>query len=147
MDVLALQERMIGFVRAFGLHQPDHTPCGQSIPVSEAHALGELQRDGPLAQLELGTRLRLEKSTVSRLVGQLETRGWITRTRRTDDGRVVWLELTAEGRRIAGDVAAARAAKFSALLERIPVDHRQNVLDGLALLTEALHEQPDHRPA
>lgn len=147
-DTLALQDRMVGFVRAFGLHQPDQTPCGEFIPVSEAHALGELHRDEPLAQLELGARLRLEKSTVSRLVGQLEARGWVTRSRRDGDGRAVWLELTADGRRAAADLAVARATKFAALLERIPTDQRQGVLESLALLTEALHEQPDdHQPA
>ena len=26
---LELQERMVGLVRAFGLHKPDVTPCGQ----------------------------------------------------------------------------------------------------------------------
>ncbi len=138
MDVLALQERMIGFVRAFGLHQPDHTPCGQSIPVSEAHALGELQRDGPLAQLELGTRLRLEKSTVSRLVVQLEQRGWLARTRGETDKRVLLLSLTLDGQRIATELAQARRARFARLLEAIPEERRTAVTHALATLVEAI---------
>jgi hypothetical protein len=36
---LELQERMIGLVRAFGLHKPDETPCGQPVAVAGAHAL------------------------------------------------------------------------------------------------------------
>lgn len=136
-DVLALQDRIITFVRAFGLHQPDRTPCGQIIPVSEAHALGELYRDGPLSQLELCSRLRLEKSTVSRIVSLLETRGWLTRGRRGDDARMVWLELTPTGRQAADDLAAARAARFARLLDHIPPDIRQTVLDSLSILSEA----------
>jgi DNA-binding MarR family transcriptional regulator len=86
-DTLVLQDWLVAFVRAFGLHQFDQTPCGQLIPVSEAHALGELDRDGPLTQQEFGARLPLEKSTVSRLVSQLASRGWLTRAKRGADAR------------------------------------------------------------
>jgi len=41
---IELQERMIGLIRAFGLHRPDETPCGQPVAVAEAHALLELSR-------------------------------------------------------------------------------------------------------
>jgi DNA-binding MarR family transcriptional regulator len=98
-DAFTLQAQIAAFVRAFGLHQPDQTPCGQPIPVSEAHAIGELDRDGPLTQQELARRLRLEKSTVSRLVGQLITRGWVQRGKCDGDARLVWLELTDAGRK------------------------------------------------
>lgn len=136
-----LQAQIAAFVRAFGLHQPERTPCGQPIPVSEAHAVGEIDRDGPLPQHELGARLRLEKSTVSRLVGQLESRGWVQRRKRDGDGRVVWLELTEAGRAAAAELAAARAAKFARLLEVIPSTKRRLVFDGLTTLMEALREQ------
>ncbi len=141
-DTFVLQDGIITFVRAFGLLQPGQTPCGQPIPVSEAHALGELDRDGPLSQQELGKRLRLEKSTMSRLVGQLEARGWLHRSKHQDDGRAVWLELSADGRQAAGELAAARAAKFAGLLDQIAVEDRQTVLTSLRILSEALRGHP-----
>jgi DNA-binding MarR family transcriptional regulator len=136
-DALALQSRVAAFVRAFGLHRPDQTPCGEPVPVSEAHALVELARDGPMTQLALSARLRLEKSTVSRLVGQLTNRGWVRRDKRAGDTRLVWLELTELGHQMAGDLAAARAARFARLLEAIPADRRAAVIDALTLLVEA----------
>ncbi len=141
-QALALQAQITAFVRAFGLLQPDQTPCGRPIPVSEAHALGELAHDGPLPQHDLGTRLRLEKSTVSRLVDQLEGRGWLTGSRRDGDGRVVWLELTEAGRTAAAELAAARAARFSRLLDAVPPAQRQIVLDSLDTLVEASRDHP-----
>ncbi|MEX1173065.1 MAG: MarR family transcriptional regulator [Chloroflexota bacterium] len=141
-QALALQGRITAFVRAFGLLQPDETPCGRPIPVSEAHALAELDRDGPLPQHELGARLHLEKSTVSRLVDQLEGRGWLTGCRRDGDGRVVWLELTEAGRTAAAGLAAARAARFNRLLEAVPPDQRQTLLDSLDTLVEASRARP-----
>ncbi|MDQ3716897.1 MAG: MarR family winged helix-turn-helix transcriptional regulator [Actinomycetota bacterium] len=142
VDTAALQDRLIGFIRAFGLHQPESTPCGQPIPVSEAHALSELAGDESLGQLELGRRLRLEKSTVSRLVGQLVGRGWVQRNRSLNDARAVLLTLTPSGHEAAAELAAARRQKFDRLMAAIPDTQRVEVLRALDVLTEALHAQP-----
>lgn len=141
-DVLALQERMMALVRAFGLHQPDRTPCGQPVPVSEAHALAALAGDVPMSQRELGRWLRLQKSTVSRLVHQLQEHGWVARGGDDRDGRVVRLSLTGQGRRVAGELAEARSARFVRLIAAIPEDQRDAVLASLSVLVEAIHEQP-----
>ena len=141
-QALLLQGRITAFVRAFGLHQPDRTPCGTPVPTSEAHAVGELDRDGPLTQGELGRRLRWEKSTVSRLVAQLAGRGWVRRGERGGDARLVWLELTPEGSRAAGELAVARAVRFTELLRNIPAEQRPAVIDALTALVEAASGQP-----
>jgi DNA-binding MarR family transcriptional regulator len=144
-----LQSRITAFVRAFGLHQPDRTPCGEPVPVSEAHALSELDRDGPMTQTALAVRLRLEKSTVSRLVRQLVRRGWVRQSKRDGDGRLVWLELTGPGLRAAGELAVARAARFAELLRNIPAGRHAEVVDALALLVDAASRSagPEQRPA
>jgi len=142
VDTAALQDRLIGFIRAFGLHQPETTPCGQPIPVSEAHALSELAGDAAVGQFELGRRLRLEKSTVSRLVGQLVGRGWVQRNTSPDDARAVLLTLTPAGREAGVKLAAARRQKFDQLMAAIPDTRRAEVLRALDVLTEALHAQP-----
>jgi len=139
LDV-AFHEQMIAFIRAFGLHQPDQTPCGQPIPVAEAHALTELARAEPLSQNDLVRRLRLEKSTVSRLVGNLLSRGWMERTRDPEDGRAVQLRLTEQGKQAAAQLIAARSAKFSRMLAALPEDQRGQVIQSLKLLVEALRE-------
>ena len=141
---LALQEQMIALIRAFGLHQPDHTPCGQPVPVAEAHALLELTQEEPLSQTDLCLRLRLEKSTVSRLVGQLEGRGWIARQR---DGRAVCVRLTAAGRTTAATIATARQVTFDRLLEAIPDTDREPVMNALKILVEALRGTQNDRPS
>jgi DNA-binding MarR family transcriptional regulator len=128
-------------VRAFGLLQPDRTPSGQPVPVSEAYALAALAGDVPLSQQELGSRLRLEKSTVSRLVRQLETHGWVARGGDAHDGRMVRLSLTEQGRNAAEDLAEARSAKFARLVAAIPKDRRAVVLSRLSILVECLRQQ------
>ena len=114
------QDRMVQLVRAFGLHQPDRTPCGKPVTVSEAHALMELAHQQPLTQNELAARLRLEKSTVSRLVGQLDQRGWVRRERDPTDGRARLLRLTGPGQRASEPLAAARTDTFARIYPAIP---------------------------
>lgn len=135
-----LQELVARFVREFGLHQPDRTPCGQPIPVSEAFALAELGREGELRQQELVRRLRLRKSTTSRIVSQLVERGWCERTGAPDDGRGVLLRITPAGRAAADGLARARQERFARLLRGIPDEERDQVLRSLALLVEAADE-------
>jgi DNA-binding MarR family transcriptional regulator len=141
-DAAALQDQVVSFVRAFGLHRPGETPCGKPIPVSEAHALVELARDDGLTQSELGTRLRLEKSTVTRLVGQLLARGWLERERHPSDGRAVRLHLTPRGLQAAVEIENARRERFISLVDRIPKEDREQVVRALGVLTEALDDEP-----
>ncbi len=136
-DVVAAQDALMRFVRNLGLHQPDRTPCGQPLPVSEAHALTEIARDGELRQVELARRLRLEKSTVSRLVANLVGRSWVRRHAADDDGRGVLLELTGAGSAAAARLADARRARLGEVLDRLPETERGAVVRALALLAEA----------
>ncbi len=140
-EVDRLQNSVVAFVRAFGLHQPDTTPCGQTIPVSQAHALTELAVRQPINQSELGTILRLTKGTVSRMVGLMERRGWVERVRgSTTDGRMVLLQLTDTGEDMAASIATARRARMETFLDRIPAAQRDAVLHALSILTEAADE-------
>jgi DNA-binding MarR family transcriptional regulator len=137
---LALQEQMIALIRAFGLHRPDQTPCGEPVSVAEAHALMELARAAPLGQNDLAARLQLVKSTVSRCVGLLEARGWVERRRDPQDGRAVAVWLTDAGRQAAAHLATARQAKFARVLAHIPLDERAQVVLALTTLVEAIRE-------
>ena len=137
---------MVSFVRAFGLHRPEQTPCGQPMSVAEAHALTELAREAPSSQNGLAARLGLEKSTVSRLVGQLEVKGWIKRRRSPTDARAQAVALTDTGRCTAAAVAAARAQKMERVLRAIPEEQRHVVIGALGTLVEAIRESSDEQP-
>jgi DNA-binding MarR family transcriptional regulator len=132
-----LLESVVAFVRSFGLHRPDQTPCGRPVAVAEAHALMDLAAFGPLRQGELAARLRLEKSTVSRLVRQMEAHRWIQRNSDRHDGRVVLIRLTKQGRQTATEVARTRQEKFARILAAIPQDKRSMVVEAVSILEGA----------
>jgi DNA-binding MarR family transcriptional regulator len=136
-----LERRLVAFVRAFGLHQTERTPCGEPISVSQAHALTELAAQ-PLSQAELARRLRLDRSVVSRLADALEARGWLRRDRHPQDQRAVQLVLTDRGRAAADRLAGARRARLATLLDGVPPAERDNVLRALEVLTDSLSKTP-----
>ena len=140
VDAYELEHTLAVFIRAFGLHQAEQTPCGVSISVSEAHALTELGRTNGLTQSELVSFLRLEKSTVSRLVKGLVDKHWLKRDAHPADGRAHLLVLTSEGEKKTAQIAAARRAKFEALTQALPKSKRDSVLAALSTLVEAIYE-------
>ena len=140
-----LAAAMVTLVRSFGLHRPDETPCGEPVPVAEAHALMDLAADGPLNHGELAARLRLEKSTVSRLVRQLEKRKWIKRASAVHDRRVIHIQLTPSGQAAAQRLADARHSKFDDLLSALPKTKRASVLDAMSTLVRAMDDARGRR--
>ena len=132
-----LARSMVDFVRAFGLHRPEETPCGEAIPVAEAHALMDLA-GGPLSHGQLAIRLRLEKSTVTRIVRQLQKRGWVERFGSERDGRVMFVRLTRKGRAAARRLEGARHVKFERLMAAIPPEQRASVIETLEVLRDAM---------
>jgi DNA-binding MarR family transcriptional regulator/RimJ/RimL family protein N-acetyltransferase len=77
----------------------DRTLAGTDLSPSAVHAILEigLEQEGSLTAKELSTRLKLEKSTVSRMLQSLEKRGEITSERQEGDGRSYNLKLTDKG--------------------------------------------------
>ena len=138
----------MSLVRAFGLHRSGQTPCGQPVSVAEAHALMELSgqpvleqpvsTQQMLSQNELAARLRLEKSTVSRLVKKMCDRDWIKPIRSDADRRIVELSLTSAGQQAAEKLAIARLQMREQILANIPEDRQAAVLDALNILVEAM---------
>lgn len=136
-DAGDLQAALIGFVRAFGLLQPDRTPCGLELHVSDAHAIAELSAHGPMTQQALADRLCLRKSTVSRLIGNLAARGWVARAGDPGDGRAQIVSLTPEGLDVAGRVNRARSRRFGEMLDALTPSERRQVVESVKLLTLA----------
>jgi len=136
-DAHQLEGAFVGVVRALGLLRPDTTPCGQPISITEAHAIDELAADGPLTQNQIAARLRLQKSTVSRLVDELVGAGLAKRTPNPADGRSVLVALTAKGTNRATRLGTARRSLFEDLMREMSAADRRIVLAGLTRLEAA----------
>ncbi len=80
-----------------GIYDDALRPLG--VKVSQANVLTAIAKLEPVSPSVIGEVLRIEKSTVSRNVERMRTRGWL-RFLSGDDDRSHLLAITAKGRRL-----------------------------------------------
>jgi DNA-binding MarR family transcriptional regulator len=92
----------------------------------------------PLAARDLAESVSLTPGTVSAVLDRLEAKGWVRRTRATDDRRRIDLEITSEGRaqwrRAPVVLPADGAQRFLAL----PAARQREILKSLDQLVGVL---------
>src|SRR5690242_2870729 len=98
---------LMDLVRTIGLLHPDQHLPGEPVSPSQVFALHELDAGTPLSQRDLADRLRLEKSTVSRMAAEMAAKGLLVRERDPDNRRLYRLRLTADGRALHRRVATS----------------------------------------
>lgn len=137
-----LQTSVQAFVRSFGLLVTKQTPCGQPVSPSMAHALMALldREEAGITtyQHELAELLELDRSSIARLCSRLESDGRLEQESAPHDARTRRLKLTPSGQRMAGNIRAASFARFSRIVDAIPVSKRGALLEALQLLTAAV---------
>jgi DNA-binding MarR family transcriptional regulator len=100
-----------------------------------------LQRAEPMPQRALGQLLNLDKSTVSRLVSELEGRGWVERDKAAEDARVMLLRRTALGVTKSQSIIAARNERLGGLLDHIALEKRAQVVAAMQVLAEVVQHE------
>jgi DNA-binding MarR family transcriptional regulator len=140
MEKTSFDQLLMDVFREMGAHRPEQVFPGWSLSLSEIYALDILAKRTPLSQQELGAALSLEKSSVSRLVQQLEQRGWIARDRDAHDGRLRLLRLTAEGAETSERLQQHLSAAHATLFERLTPHEQAALLEGLSALRRALQD-------
>lgn len=110
---------------------------------TQCQLLVELGRSGPVPLAEIGQRLSLEKSWVSRAVDGLVERGWATKEPNPADARSWLVTLTAEGRQRVHELNATLDTHAARVLQALPAAERPLVERALRLLLQALREDID----
>jgi DNA-binding MarR family transcriptional regulator len=115
--------------------------CGTTS--TQCHLLVELGRSGPVPLVELGQRLCLEKSWVSRAVDGLADRGLVTKEPNPADARSWLVTLTADGDDRVRDLNGTLDNHASRLLDCLNERDRAHVEKSLLLILKALREETD----
>lgn len=108
------------------------------LVLSEAE--GRRMRMGDLAR-----ELAFAPGRLTYRAGTLEKRGWITREASTDDGRVVWAQLTDEGHRMLRKTRPAHARLVDDLMvSHLTAEDAQDLLRIFGALDDRMrgHEEP-----
>ena len=131
-------------VREFGFL--DKTIAGTDLSGSGVHAMMEIGLNPGITAKEISTKLKLEKSTISRLIKSLEARGGITQTRSQSDGRSFGLTLTESGKATFAKIDSYGDALARRALDRIDGNKAQSICDAMSAYADAL-AVPQETPA
>jgi DNA-binding MarR family transcriptional regulator len=132
-----LRSAIRGLVRRFGVtERADVSCCG--VTVAQAAALEALFGHGPMRLSDLGRRLGIAPSTLTRNLERLVDGGLVVRQADGRDARAARVRLSAAGRRAALGVADPEEAFARQVLERIPEGRRAAVVASLAELLAAV---------
>ncbi len=110
-------------------------------PLTQARMLAILMRHGSLSQVELGRKLGLEKSWISRAVDKLVDQGWVQRTASEKDRRACELTLTPAGLKQARMLGEKMEQHAREVLERLGPSSRAVVMQAARLLDNVI-ERP-----
>ena len=102
--------------------------------------LMHLREGRALTVADLSREMRHDSGAMTRVIDQLETRGWIDRRRTSEDRRVVELSLTPEGEAIAESLMPLLVNTLNVMLDDFSRDEVQQLQSLLRRLTARLHE-------
>jgi DNA-binding MarR family transcriptional regulator len=129
-------EAWAGFLRAHArlVHELDRElDAAHGLPLTQYEVLLHLERapERRLRMSELARSVLLSQSGVTRLVDRLEARGLVVRAPCAEDRRVLWAQMTEEGRRRLAEARPTHIAGVRArFLERLDDDELRGLADA-----------------
>ncbi|MBZ4654949.1 MAG: MarR family transcriptional regulator [Peptococcaceae bacterium] len=131
-----LREMIRLLMRRLGvLEKSEASCCG--ITLGQCHALIEIGRAGEISLNELAELLNVDNSTMSRTVNNLVSNELIERVINPEDRRYVKITLTEKGEQMFKEIEENMGSYFKHILEAIPEDKHQQVVESLRLLMGA----------
>lgn len=128
---------MSGLIRKLNLLNKDQKVCyGLTLP--QCGIIETLDRNGMQPMNELSRRMGVTISTMTRLVNILVRDDLVGRKESPDDRRKVCIDLTESGRVMAGKLQKCSTGYSEAIFNRIPGAKREQVLESLEMLTNAI---------
>jgi len=110
--------------------------CG--ITMAQCNTLLAIKTKGLTTVTELAAELELDKSTLSRTIDSLVANGSVCRETNTDNRRSQQISLTSHGEKVTDGINEQWNVYFASLFAAIPESKHQAVLEGIAILSDAI---------
>jgi DNA-binding MarR family transcriptional regulator len=104
----------------------------------ELATLRYLSEVGPVTISDVSDYLFLSASSTSELVSRMEKAGYVARRRSTEDCRMVFVELTAEGQRLAKETPLGGIPLLRERVNTLPPDRLKLVDDAFSDLIQIM---------
>ena len=111
------------------------------ISAPQLNCLLALYENGPLPPSQIAKYIMVKSSTVTGIIDRLEQKGLVTRLRKSLDRRVITIELTQAGKRLADNAPPPIQQKIIDGLRRLPEGEIEEIVRGLTKLTRMLEVQ------
>ena len=109
-------ERIVGLYRSL-------SPAS-GLSMTAAATLATIERFGPQRLTVLATREGVTQPAMTQLISRLEESGLVRREPSPDDGRVVLVAITEQGRATLAHRRSARAERLAGIIAQLSPDHR-----------------------
>jgi MarR family transcriptional regulator, organic hydroperoxide resistance regulator len=139
-------ELLSGVAREITLRQASEVCCGD-LTLEQFQTLRAVSASDQLTIGSLSAVLRVDLSTMSRNVTVLERNGYLLRSRSSEDGRVVYVGITAKGKRALETLRCDERDVLEGVYERLPPAERPKVVKALEVLRTCLEEAENAEPA
>ncbi|MBE9582700.1 MAG: MarR family transcriptional regulator [Proteobacteria bacterium] len=96
---------------------------------------------GPLPPSQIARYIMVKSSTVTGIIDRLEQKGLVIRLRKSPDRRVITIELTEAGKRLADNAPPPIQQKIIDGLKSLPQGEIEEIVRGLTKLTHMLEVQ------
>lgn len=137
-EVAAGLQRLFGLIRWL-------SPPGLSL--TSGATLATLERSGPCRLTALAASEGVTQPAMTQLVGRLAEAGLVARCADPDDGRVVSVELTQQGRELLARRRAVRAERLSVLMARLSEADQDALAAALPAINALANVQRDEQLA
>lgn len=135
-----LHDSMAWLLRGFTLFDPrKHYPDFYLSP-QQSYVLTVVKVEGRISPGEVAKKLRLEKSHLTKIVNSLVEMGAIDKLSDEKDRRRVTLSLSGKGEEIYSDLDQVSIDSYVRLMEKVPEKERENVIESVDILLEAMQE-------
>ena len=135
-DGRALSDALGDLIRVIQFRDRDRACC-YDVSVSQCYALQAVVDRGPLTVNDLAACLYLDKSTASRVANGLEDKGYLTRQRHPQDGRVILLYATDQGAMLCQRIEGDLASEYADLLADLSPEVRTGITRLVGQLTRS----------
>jgi DNA-binding MarR family transcriptional regulator len=125
--------------RIMGLYRSLTAPDGLSL--TAAATLAAIERFGPQRLTALAMREGVTQPAMTQLISRLEDAGLVRRQSHPDDGRVVLVTITGQGRATLAHRRDTRAMRLAVILAQLSPDHLA-ALDAARAALDALASVP-----
>ena len=122
------------------LYRPLRQQVAGGLTPSQISALATATRLGRPTLGELAAAERVQPPSMTRMVVALETAGLLERLVEPTDGRIVRVEVTADGRRTLQRIRSLRNALLVRRLQRLSSDERRQLAELVPLLERLVEE-------